>query len=149
MGLHQAHGINKHLNSFLAQDSLMEEFGVNGAICDVVAKKPWLVSLMSFCSLASVSPMEMFVLQPLCLVQSRGCSLQRAQLHSDKTTWEAYIPYFLCTLSLAFWSHKSPTCPLYVFAAGYVFIVWDLLRCRFSGQRACCRSRVSRSWEVS
>lgn len=51
----------------------MEEFGVNGAICDAVAKKPWLASLMSFCSLASASPMETSVFQPLCLVQSRGC----------------------------------------------------------------------------
>ena len=68
-----AQAINKHLKTFLAQDLLTEEFGVNGPVCDAVAKKPWLASVMSFRSLASASPMETLVFQPLRLVQRRVC----------------------------------------------------------------------------
>lgn len=56
-----------------------EEFGVNGPACDAVAKKPWLGSVMSFCSLASSSLMETLVFQPLGLSRA-GCALLSACL---------------------------------------------------------------------
>jgi len=68
-----AHAINKCLKIFLAQDLLMEESGVNGPVCDAVAKKPWLASVMSFCSLVSASPMATFMFQPLQLSRG-GCA---------------------------------------------------------------------------
>lgn len=68
-----APAINKRLKIFLVQDLLTEEFGVNGPVCDAVAKKPCLGAVMSFCSLASASPMETLTFQPLRLVQRRVC----------------------------------------------------------------------------
>lgn len=102
-----AHAVNKSLKILLARDLLAEEFGVDGPVCDAVAKKPWLASVMSCCSLASASPMEMFPVSASRVCPEEG--VLRSQLArlspaapTTKMQWEAHVPYFLTPLPLGF-----------------------------------------------
>lgn len=142
-----AHALNG-LKVFPAPDLLTEEFGVNGPLRNAVAKKPWLATLMSFCSLASVSPMETLLFRPRWLVQRRVCSARSSALQCP---WHSEVGSQCPLFSNHLPSWFLMSCPLHVPAACYVFAVWDWLRWGFSQQRAwaCCWACTSCSQERS
>lgn len=120
-----AHAVNTQV--FLAQGLLAEEFGCNGPVCDAVAKKPWLASVSPF-AVRRVPPQwnhSCFSLSASLPAQPRGAC--------DQMEREDNALYFLTTAPLAFQSLDNPACLLHVPAAYYVFTVWGLLCCIFSG----------------
>lgn len=151
-----AHSINKSLKIFLARDLLAEEFGVNGAVCDAVAKKPWLASLTAFCSLASAFPMEAFAFQPLGFVQRRVCFprilLSSAPQRLRRNEMGSHCPLF--SNHLPSWFLKSGTsCPqpiMYLLSGIYCAAAFHGSKCithlsRLVARRCCNLARDRRT----
>lgn len=98
------------------------EFGGNGPPRSAVAKKPWLAAVMSFCSLASASPMETLPFPPRCLVQRR---VRSARGSAPQRLWQreagSRCPLFANRLTSWFLTSR----PLPVPAACDVFAACD------------------------